>query len=135
VSYGFRLDDEMSSPGWEKFMEPFVSQFVVSIAQAAPPPAGGGMMTIVMMLSLFGIMYFLMIRPQQKKQKEHQEMLKKLKAGDRIMTTSGILGKVTYVDPEEKTVRVEVAPRVEIEFVRNAVAHILTDQIPTLETN
>lgn len=93
------------------------------------------MMTIVMMLSLFGIMYFLMIRPQQKKQKEHQEMLKKLKAGDRIMTTSGILGKVTYVDPEEKTVRVEVAPRVEIEFVRNAVAHILTDQIPTLETN
>ncbi|HOG50005.1 MAG TPA: preprotein translocase subunit YajC [Lentisphaeria bacterium] len=115
-------------------MEPFVSQFVVSIGQAAPPAGGGGMMTIVMMLSLLGIMYFLMIRPQQQKQKEHLEMLKKLKVGDRVMTTSGILGKITYVAPDEKMVRVEVAPRVEIEFVRNAVANILTDQIPELET-
>ncbi|HPY89940.1 MAG TPA: preprotein translocase subunit YajC [Lentisphaeria bacterium] len=125
----------MSLPESENLVEPFVSQFVVSIAQAAPPTGGGGLAPLLLMLPLLGIMYFLMYRPQQQKQKEHLEMLKKLKVGDRVMTTSGILGKITYVDPAEKTVRVEVAPRVEIEFVRNAVANILTDQVPTLETN
>jgi len=124
----------MSLPGWENLVELFVSQFVVSMAQTSAPAGGGMGLQFLLMLPLLGILYFLTIRPQQKKQKEHLEMLKKLKAGDRVMTTSGILGKVTYVDPAEKMVRVEVAPRVEVEFVRNAVANILTDQIPQLET-
>lgn len=109
-----------------------IDQFFLSVAQAAP--GGGGMgFQFLLMLPLLGILYFLTIRPQQKKQKEHQEMLKKLKAGDKVMTTSGILGKVTFVAPDEKMVRVEVAPKVELEFVRNAVATILTDNIPELE--
>ena len=115
-------------------MEQFVNQFVVSMAQTSSPAGGGMGLQFLLMLPLLGILYFLTIRPQQKKQKEHLEMLKKLKVGDRVLTTSGILGKVTYVDPAEKMVRVEVAPRVEVEFVRNAVANILTDQIPQLET-
>lgn len=114
-------------------MEQFVNQFIVSFSQATPSAGGGMGLQFLLMLPLLGILYFLTIRPQQKKQKEHQEMLKKLKVGDRVLTTSGMFAKVTFVDPAEKMVRVEVAPRVEVELVRSAVATIITDQAPATD--
>ena len=94
------------------------------LAQAAQggqqTPAGGAM---GMLLWIFGLMYFLMWRPQAKKQKEHDEMLTRIKAGDQVMTTCGIFGKVVRV--EDKKVYLEVAPNVKLEFALAAIAEVI----------
>ena len=83
------------------------------------------------MAALFGLMYFLFIRPQKRRQMQIQEMLSKLKVGDRVMTSGGMLGTISKVS--DKTVRIVLADKVEIEFVRSAVADIIKD--PEAETN
>ena len=88
--------------------------------------AGNPFGTLLIMIPLFGLMYFMLIRPQKKRQQEVQEMLKTLKAGDKVMTTSGALGVISKVS--EKTVRIILADKVEIEFVRSAVAEIINEQ-------
>ena len=96
------------------------------LAQAGA--AGGGQTanpfgTLIIMIPIFGLMYFMLIRPQKKRQQEVQEMLKTLKAGDKVMTTSGALGVISKVS--DKTVKIIFADKVEIEFVRSAVAEII----------
>ena len=81
--------------------------------------------SLLIMIPLFAIMYFLMIRPQQKKQKEHDEMLTRVKAGDKVMTTSGMLGTVVKVS--DKYVTLTIADKVNAEFVLAAIADIITD--------
>ncbi|MDD4539576.1 MAG: preprotein translocase subunit YajC [Lentisphaeria bacterium] len=101
-------------------------QQAIGVFAQAQPAAGGGMaFQFLMMVPLLGILYFLMIRPQQKKQKEHQELLKKLTVGTRVMTNGGIIGTISRVD--EKTVKITVAERVDIEVIRSAVAAVLGD--------
>jgi preprotein translocase subunit YajC len=92
---------------------------------AQPAPAGSGWSSFLIFIPIFGLMYFLMIRPQQKKQKQLQEMLRQLKAGDKVMMNSGALGTITAV--AEKTVRVSFADGHQVDFVRAAVAEILKD--------
>lgn len=96
------------------------------LAFAAPAPGGGdagglGSMapTLIMLALLFGVMYFMMIRPQQKRQKEHQKMLSALQKGDKVMTTSGMIGNITQVD--DKFITIQIAPNVNVQFDRNAV--------------
>ena len=107
-------------------------QSVLTFADAAAPaaqqgaPAGGGLGSLWIFLPILGIMYFLMIRPQQKKQKQIQEMLSQLKVGDRVMTNSGALGTITKVS--EKTVRIAFNSTVEVDFVRAAVAEIIPEE-------
>ena len=73
-----------------------LAQEAASAPAAAPAqnsaPAGGGLSSFLIFIPIFGLMYFLMIRPQQKKQKQVQEMLRQLKAGDKVMLNSGALG-------------------------------------------
>jgi len=87
--------------------------------------AGNPFGSLLIMIPLFGLMYFLFIRPQKKKQQQVQEMLKTLKAGDKVMTTSGALGVISKVS--DRTVRILFADKVEIEFVRSAVAEIINE--------
>lgn len=94
-------------------------------AQGASRPAGGGFGSLWIFIPIFGLMYFLMIRPQQQKQKQMQEMLSKVKAGDKVMLNSGALG--TIVSVTEKTVRVSFIDGHQVDFVRAAVAEILTE--------
>ena len=105
-----------------------------AVAQATPDAANGGaaagrpaqgspLGSLWIFIPIFGLMYFLMIRPQQKKQKQVQEMLRQLKAGDKVMMNSGALGTISGVT--EKTVKVTFADGHVIEFVRAAVAEIL----------
>ncbi|MBR4125503.1 MAG: preprotein translocase subunit YajC [Victivallales bacterium] len=109
-----------------------IFQSVLTFADAAAPaaqqgtPAGGGLGSLWIFLPILGIMYFLMIRPQQKKQKQIQEMLSQLKVGDRVMTNSGALGTITKVS--EKTVRIAFNSNVEVDFVRAAVAEIIPEE-------
>ena len=105
------------------------SDSVYVLAQAAGgASAGGGMGAMgqfLIFIPILGIMYFLMIRPQQQKQKQQAEMLKRLKVGDKVRTVGGILGTIKYVS--EQTVKLEVAPNMVIEFLRGAVDKVMED--------
>jgi preprotein translocase subunit YajC len=86
--------------------------------------AGGGDISfIIMMAVLFGIFYFLMIRPQQKKQKEIKNMLASLAHGDTVMTAGGIQGKVTGLT--DTVVTIEIAEKVRIKVGRNFVSAVI----------
>jgi len=98
--------------------------FDIAYAQGAPGGAGPGpMMTIFPFILIFIIMYFMVIRPQQKKAKQHQELLKKLKKNDEVMTSGGIYGKV--VDLKDTIVTIEVAPNVRIRVARAQIATVI----------
>ncbi|RKY82579.1 preprotein translocase subunit YajC [candidate division KSB1 bacterium] len=71
------------------------------------------------------IMYFLMLRPQAKKQKEHREMLSKLEKGDKVVTAGGIFGTIAGIKEKENTVILKVADNVKIEITRSSIAQVL----------
>jgi preprotein translocase subunit YajC len=79
---------------------------------------GGGMSMIVMMLAMFGIFYFLLIRPQVKRQKEHQALLGKLGKGDEIITRGGVIGKITGVTEDNTILVVELQEKVRVRIPR-----------------
>ena len=102
----------------------------LAYAQAAPGAGGPGpIMTVFPFILIFVIMYFMVIRPQQKKGKEHQEMLKKLKKNDEVMTSGGIYGKV--VDLKETVVTLEIAPNVRIRVRRPQISEVTTAEKST----
>lgn len=75
----------------------------------------------------FGIMYFLMIRPQQKQAKQRQALLNSLRVRDKVITAGGIYGKVTKV--KEKSVIIQIADKVEIEVTKNGIASVENREI------
>lgn len=79
---------------------------------------------ILMMVALFAVMYFLMIRPQQKRAKQHQEMQSSLAPGSRVLLTSGMFGTVTNVG--ERQLIVELAPGLEVTVLKGNVARAVT---------
>ena len=89
----------------------------------AGAPGSGGFSAFVPLILMFGIFYFLLIRPQQKKAKEQRAMIDNLKKGDRIITSGGIHGRITGID--ENTLRVEVADKVQIKINRGNVAQLM----------
>ncbi|HEY5811402.1 MAG TPA: preprotein translocase subunit YajC [Terrimicrobiaceae bacterium] len=94
------------------------------LAQAASPAQDGPqpsfLMSIMPLIFVFVIFYFLLIRPQQKRQKAHEKLVSAVKTGDKIVTSSGIHGIVANV--KEKTIVVKVADNVKIEFDRSSVS-------------
>jgi preprotein translocase subunit YajC len=82
--------------------------------------AGGGFSMLVPLLLMFAVFYFLLIRPQQRKQRRHQDMLKSLKVGDRVMTSGGIVG--TIVEGGEHFVKLEIADKMRVEVGRGYIA-------------
>lgn len=82
---------------------------------------GGGLSMIVMMLAMFGIFYFLLIRPQVKRQKEHQAVLSKLGKGDEIITRGGVIGKITGVTEDNQILVVELQEKVRVRIPRSYV--------------
>jgi preprotein translocase subunit YajC len=94
---------------------------------AAGQGAGGfgGLIPIILMFVIF---YFLLIRPQQKRNKEHKEMIANLKKGDRIITSGGIYGRVTGLD--EASLTVEIADKVRVKVLRANVAALAQGAVP-----
>jgi preprotein translocase subunit YajC len=101
---------------------------MVDLAYAmAPGPAGGGnsgiMSILPLMIGMFAIMYFLIIRPQQKQRKDREALLTAVKKGDRVVTSSGLFG--TVVGLSEHTITLKVADQVKLEFERSAIGRIV----------
>lgn len=89
----------------------------------APAPQGGGLGMMLMPLILIAVMYFLMIRPQMKRAKEHRAMLEALNKGDEVLTNGGLAGVVT--DIGENFVTVEIAEGVRVRVQKSAVGNVL----------
>ncbi|MBC8432152.1 MAG: preprotein translocase subunit YajC [Desulfobacterales bacterium] len=83
----------------------------------------GGFSSFIPLILMFVIFYFLLIRPQQKKSKEHREMISNIKQGDRIVTSGGIHGRVTAVG--ETTMTLEIADKVRVKLARGNVAALV----------
>jgi preprotein translocase subunit YajC len=88
---------------------------------------GGGMEGIVMLVIMFAIFYFLLIRPQQKRAKQHKELVNSLKPSDEVVTAGGIHGKVTAV--QDDIITLEIAANVRIRVNRSSVVGTKTDQL------
>ena len=102
---------------------------MISIAHAAGEAGpAGGIVSFLPMIILFAIFYFLLIRPQQKKAKEHREMVASLKKGERVVTSGGIYGTITSLD--ETTVGLEVADKVKIKVGRGNIAMLVSGSEP-----
>ena len=99
-------------------------------AQAAAAPAGGAaaFAQFIPLILVFIIMYFLILRPQQKKMAAHRTMVEALKKGDTIVTQGGIIGRVTAV--RENELEVEIAPQTRVKIVRGTVAQVVTATAP-----
>lgn len=97
---------------------------MISVAHAqAAGGQGSGISSIIMMVAIFAIFYFLMIRPQQKKQKELKSMIEALKKGDEVLTAGGILGRIQALD--EQYIEIEIANNVTIKMQRNSIVNVL----------
>jgi len=97
-----------------------------ALAQTAPPAAEAGGFSLAGMLPLllmFAVLYFVMIRPQIKRQKEHRTMVEALAKGDEVATAGGIIGRVTQLG--EQFLHVEIAQGVQVQIQRSAVVQVL----------
>lgn len=96
----------------------------MAYAMGGPPGGGGpggGFAAFVPLLLMFGVFYFLLIRPQQKKQRDLRDMLKSLKTGDQIVTSGGLYG--TIIDfGEHDRVKVKIADNVKVDIARSAIS-------------
>ena len=102
----------------------FISQ---AYAQAAPAAAAGGtessLMSLLPLVLMFVVLYFIMIRPQMKRQKEHKAMIESLAKGDEVITSGGMIGRITKLG--ESYMHIEVAGGVEVQVQRSAVVQVL----------
>jgi preprotein translocase subunit YajC len=99
-----------------------------AFAQTAPAAAGGGdigssLMSMLPLLLMFVVLYFVMIRPQMKRQKEHKAMIEALAKGDEVATVGGLLGKISRIG--DTTLGLELASGVEVHLQRSAVVQVL----------
>ena len=101
-------------------MDFFISN---AYAEGAASPAGGGLEMLLMMGVFFAIMYFMIIRPQQKRAKEHKSMLDALGKGDEVVTGGGVLGKITSIG--DNFVEIEVAANTQVKVQRQAIASVM----------
>jgi preprotein translocase subunit YajC len=103
------------------------ASMLVSPAYAQFGPAGGSemMMQLLPFVLIFVIMYLLILRPQQKRQKQHQEMLKNVRRGDTVVTSGGLIGKVTKkVDDDATEIEIEIADGLRVRQSRSMLADV-----------
>jgi preprotein translocase subunit YajC len=98
-----------------------VTQFFNLFAQAAPQ-GGSPLMQFLPLIAIFAIFYFLVLRPQSRKAREHQKMLSELKKGDDVVTQGGIIGKITGIKDGELTLQVQEGVRLRV--LRSAITSV-----------
>jgi preprotein translocase subunit YajC len=103
--------------------------FVTPAYAQAAGGAAGAFTSFIPLILIFAIMYFLLIRPQQKKMKEHKAMVEALRRGDQVVTQGGLIGKVTKVK-DDNEVEVEIATGVVVRVVRHTITQVTTKTDP-----
>lgn len=101
-------------------MDFFISN---ALAEGVPGPQGGGLEFLIMIGIFFGIMYFMIIRPQSKRAKDHKALLGGLSKGDEIINNGGTLGRI--VDLDENFITIEISSGVNVQIQRQAVAAVM----------
>ncbi|PIM54384.1 preprotein translocase subunit YajC [Roseateles chitinivorans] len=101
----------------------FISNAFAQTAGAASADPTSGFLQMLPLVAVFVVMYFVMIRPQMKRQKEHKAMVEALSKGDEVITAGGMLGKVSKIG--EQYLSVEIAAGVEIQVQRTSVVQVL----------
>jgi preprotein translocase subunit YajC len=97
---------------------------------AAPAPGGGNTLTVLLPLALIPVLYLVMIRPQQKRQKQWQQMLNDIKTGDKVTTAGGIRGIILSI--KDDSIIIRVAPdNLKLEVAKNAIASVTTQDGPS----
>jgi preprotein translocase subunit YajC len=92
---------------------------------------GGGLGGILPLILIFVVFWFLLIRPQQKRMREHRELISRVKKGDEVLTTGGVIGKVTKAAEGSATVEVEIADGVRVQVARAQIAGLWNPQAAT----
>lgn len=100
-----------------------MTDFIFALSNPQGAEGGNPFMMFVPIILIFVVFYFILIRPQQKKQKEHQNLVSQLRKGDKIVTNGGIYG--TVVDAKEHIIVLKIAEDVKIELVKSAVATVI----------
>ena len=90
----------------------------------------GAIAQFLPLILIFAIMYFLLIRPQQKKMKEHQAMVEAVRRGDQVVTQGGLIGKVSKVKEGDNEIEVEIAEGVKVRVVKSTIAQVLNKTEP-----
>jgi preprotein translocase subunit YajC len=127
IAFGLRAAKDSAT---ESF--PFGATDVITpaFAQAAPAAGGGDiLMQMLPFVLIFIIMYFLLIRPQQKRVKLHQEMIKNVRRGDTVVLNSGMIGKVTKVIDDTEA-EVEIADNVKVKVIKSMIADVRNKSEP-----
>ena len=98
--------------------------------EAAPkaPPAlmESGWTSMIPMILIFAVFYFLLIRPQEKRRRQQENLVSSVKNGEEVLTNSGMFGTVTKINDSDNTVYIQVAKDVEIKFLKNSIADIIS---------
>lgn len=99
-----------------------MSYYPIILMGGGPEGAGGGMFTMVWLGLLMVLMYMLMIRPQKKKQKEHEKLLAELKKGDKVVTTGGMFGTIFAIDEDKGRIVLRISEQTKLEFLKSSIA-------------
>lgn len=94
--------------------------------------SGGALTSFIPLILIFAIMYFLLIRPQQKKLKDHQAMVSAVRRGDQVVTQGGILGKVSKVK-DDNEIEIEIATGVKVRVVKSTLSQVISKTEPASE--
>lgn len=100
-----------------------ISEAVAAVAEGAQPAHPDSSFSLVMIVAIFVLFYFMLIRPQNKRAKEHRDLISQIKTGDEVVTLGGMLGKVTNVS--EQYISVNIAEGVNVHFQRSAISSVL----------
>ena len=95
---------------------------LISPAYAQSAGGGGDLTSLLPFVLIFVVFYFFLIRPQQKRAKEHREMVSQLRRGDKVITSGGLVGTVTKSVDDQETVEVEIAKDVKVNIMRTMIA-------------
>ena len=97
--------------------------FLIASAYAQDASSQGGLMSFLPLILIFAVFYFMLIRPQMKRAKEHKKLVSELSKGDEVVTNGGLLGKIT--DVSDSFVTLELADNIEIKLQRHAVTNVM----------
>lgn len=101
----------------------FINEAFAEVAAPAAAPQADGTFSMIMIAAIFVLFYFMLIRPQNKRAKEHRDLVSKLQKGDEIITSGGLVGRVVNLD--EQFIKISLADGVEVHLQRQAVSTVL----------